>query len=125
MYREYQYAEVKVTYKKREEVPTGKQVLGLQKNNALPDLSDGMLTRKTGQIIAKNPHYEKQTSLAHIYKQFDGVTFPVSEEYIALQISDNKLTQTTARYGIPEVLYSQEYKHTITNTELKEWKRGK
>lgn len=125
MYRDYQYAEAKVTYQGRKEVPTGRQILELQKSKEKPDLNDGMITRKTGQIIAKNPYYEKQTSLAHKYKKINGVTFPVSEEYIALQLSDNKLLEPTLRYGISALEYSQKSGHTITNTEYKERKHGK
>lgn len=125
MYREYQYAKVSLVYKKREEVPTGKQVLQIKKAPPALTLNDGLIQRKTGQIIAKNPYYEKTETWSHEYKKVNGVTFPISEEYMALQISDNALTQPTQRYGISSAEYANKSKHVLSNTQYKEWQHGK
>lgn len=124
MYREYQYAQVNVRYQERKKVPKDKQIVELNKIKEKSDLNDGMVTWTSWRIIAENPYFNQKPWIG-VYEKENGVLFPLHARYIELQISDNKLTQPTERKPITEETYNFKKNHTITNTELKEWKSGK
>ena len=124
MYREHQYSQVNVVYKKRKEVEKGKEVMQITKYTGEPLENLGKVQWKSGQIIAENPYYEGPTSGKHQYKQINGITYPVNEPYIALQISDNSLTDMNERYGISKITYDLGRKDALTQTKFNAWKRG-
>lgn len=144
LYRPFQYADISISYKKEESVPTNMKVVDLEKRPMHPDVDDDSRFLKSVKIIAENPYYEqmKTSPLAKAWDaarnslnpweigrvtrptiNVDGISYPYTK-YIELNMSDNKLTQST-KWIWAESISKDFQKHLANNKSLEERKKWK